>query len=258
VIGSGLFGAVAWSVLTWWRGLPASSGHALVGGLVGAAIATAGIHAVRWGGLDGWRPVGVFGVLIALAVSPLIGLCFGFGVRRFNQWSLRRATRRVASPIRMGEWVMSAGLSLSHGANDAQKSMGVIAALLIATGHLESFGVPLWVKLSAGAMLTLGTALGGWRIVRTVGRRIVHLTPIDGFASQSSSTAVILGSSFLGAPVSTTQVVASSVVGVGGGSRRWRHIRWAVVDSMALAWLLTLPATAAIAAGTAKVWVGIQ
>jgi PiT family inorganic phosphate transporter len=258
VIGSGLFGAVVWSVLTWLRGLPSSSGHALVGGLVGAGIATAGIHAVRWGGLDGLRPVGVFGVLIALAVSPLVGLGFGFGFRRFNQLALRRATRRVRTPIHAGEWVMSAGLSLSHGANDAQKSMGVIAALLLATGHLESFSVPLWVKLSAGAMLTLGTALGGWRIVRTIGRRITHLAPVDGFASQSASTAVILGSSLVGAPVSTTQVVASSVIGVGGGRRRWRHVRWAVVRSMALAWLFTLPASALLAAATVRIWIGIQ
>jgi PiT family inorganic phosphate transporter len=153
---------------------------------------------------------------------------------------------------------MSAGLSLSHGANDAQKSMGVIAALLLATGHLESFSVPLWVKLSAGLMLTLGTALGGWRIVRTIGRRITRLAPLDGFASQSASTAVILGASFAGAPVSTTQVVASSVIGVGGGRRRWHHVRWVVVRSMGVAWLLTLPASALLAAGTARVWVGIQ
>jgi PiT family inorganic phosphate transporter len=257
VIGSGLFGAVVWSVLTWWRGLPASSGHALVGGLVGAGVASAGIHAVRWGGLDGWHPVGVFGVLIALAVSPLIGLVFGYGFRRSTQRGLRRATRRVRSPIRGAEWVMSAGLSFSHGANDAQKSMGVIAALLLATGHLDSLSVPLWVKFAAGAMLTLGTALGGWRIVRTVGRRITHLTPVDAFSSQSASTAVILTASFAGAPVSTTQVVASSVIGVGGGRRRWRHVRWTVVRSMALAWLLTLPAAALLAAGAVVVWEAI-
>lgn len=258
VIGSGLFGAVVWSILTWWRGLPASSGHALVGGLVGAAVASAGIHAVQWGGLDGWHPVGVFGVLIALAVSPIIGLAFGYGFRRLNQRALRRATRRVRSPIRGGEWVMSAGLSFSHGANDAQKSMGVIAALLLATGHIQSLTVPLWVKFACGAMLTLGTALGGWRIVRTIGRRITHLAPIDAFASQSGSTAVILAASLGGAPVSTTQVVASSVIGVGGGRRRWRHVRWAVVRSMGLAWLLTLPATALLGAGAVRIWMAIQ
>ena len=130
--------------------------------------------------------------------------------------------------------------------------MGVIAALLIATGHLDSIAVPLWVKLACGAALTLGTAMGGWRIVRTIGRRIFRLAPLDGFASQSASTAVILAASYLGAPVSTTQVVASSVVGVGGGRRRWHHVRWAVVRSIGFAWLLTLPATAALGAVIAR------
>jgi PiT family inorganic phosphate transporter len=153
---------------------------------------------------------------------------------------------------------MTAALSFSHGANDGQKSMGVIAALLLATGRLETFSVPLWAKLGCGAALTLGTALGGWRIVRTVGRRIFHLAPLDGFASQSASTAVILPASYLGAPVSTTQVVASSVVGVGGGRRRWRHVRWGVVRSIALAWLLTLPGCAVLAAITLLVWKAVE
>jgi PiT family inorganic phosphate transporter len=254
VIGSGLLGATAWNLLTWWRGLPSSSGHALVGGLVGAAVAEAGIHSVNWGGMHGWRPVGVLGVLIALAVSPVLGLAFGYALSRAARRLLRRATRNVHGPIRGSEWVMSAALSFSHGANDAQKAMGAIAALLLATGHLESFAVPLWAKLACGATLTAGTALGGWRIVRTVGRRIFRLTPVDGLASQSASTAVILGASFLGAPVSTTQVVATSVVGVGGGRRRWRHVRWAVVRSICLAWLLTLPCAAALGAITLAVW----
>jgi PiT family inorganic phosphate transporter len=225
-----------------------------MGGLVGAALAQAGTGAVNWGGLDGWHPVGVLGVLIALALSPLIGLAFGFVLSRSGRRLLRRATRRTRKPIRSSEWAMSAALSFSHGANDAQKGMGAIAALLVATGHLSSFSVPLWAKLTCGLALTLGTALGGWRIVRTVGRRIFRLTPIDGFASQSASTAVILGSSFLGAPVSTTQVVASSVVGVGGGRRRWRHVRWAVVRSISAAWLLTLPCTLALGAVTLAIW----
>ena len=254
VIGSGLLGASAWNLVTWWRGLPSSSGHALVGGLVGAALAEAGAHAVNWGGIDGWRPVGVLGVLIVLAASPVIGLAFGLGLSRSLRRLLGRVTRRARSPIRWSEWAMSAALSFSHGANDAQKGMGAIAALLVATDHLSSFAVPLWAKLTCGTALTLGTALGGWRIVRTVGRRIFRLTPTDGFASQTASTAVILGASFAGAPVSTTQVVASSVVGVGGGRRRWRHVRWAVVRSISLAWLLTLPCTVALGAVTLAVW----
>ena len=132
---------------------------------------------------------------------------------------------------------MSAALSFSHGSNDAQKSMGVIAAPLLPAGRQPDVRVPLWVKFVCGAALTLGTAIGGWRIIRTVGRRIFRLAPIDGFASQSASTAVILPATYLGAPVSTTQVVASSVVGVGGGRRRWRHVRWTVVRSIAFAWL---------------------
>ena len=192
--------------------------------------------------------------MIALAVSPVVGLAFGFGLARGGERLLRRATRRVRGPIRLGEWVMSAALSLSHGANDGQKAMGVIAALLLAGGRLQAFAVPLWAKLGCGLALTLGTSLGGWRIVRTIGRGIFRLAPLGGFASQSASTAVILAGSYAGAPVSTTQVVASSVIGVGGGRRRWRHVRWPVVRSIAFAWLLTLPATAALGSVTVLVW----
>jgi PiT family inorganic phosphate transporter len=254
VIGSGVLGATLWNLLTWWRGLPSSSGHALVGALVGAAVLSSGADAVLWGGLEGWRPVGVFGVLIALAVSPPLGLAFGFLVARLDGVLLRRATREVDRPIRAAEWAMTAALSFSHGANDAQKAMGVVAALLLAAGRVDAFDVPLWAKLACGAALTLGTAMGGWRIVRTIGRRIFRLAPVDGFASQTGSTAVILASSYVGAPVSTTHVVASSVVGVGGGRRRWRHVRWAVVRSMVFAWVLTLPAAAVLGAVSYLVW----
>ena len=254
VAGSGALAAVVWNMATWWRGLPSSSGHALVGGLVGAALAEGGADAVRWGGFDGWHPVGVVGVLVALAVSPVFGLAVGLALIRATKAGLRRATRRAHGPIRWGEWTLSAALSFSHGANDAQKGMGVIATVLLAGGYTQSLSVPLWVKLASGAALTLGTALGGWRIVRTVGRRIFRLSPMDGLASQGASSAVILSASAVGAPVSTTQVVASSVVGVGGGRRRWRHVRGEVVQSMAMAWLLTLPATAALGAVTLLVW----
>ena len=254
VIGAGLAGAVTWNLLTWWRGLPSSSGHALVGGLVGSALAEAGVHGVNWGGLDGWRPVGVFGILIALAVSPVIGLAFGFALVQLLGRLLRRGTRRLRDPMRGAEWIMSAALSFGHGANDAQKSMGAIAAMLVATGHLSTLSVPLWIRFVCGITLTIGTAMGGWRIVRTIGRRIFRLQPSDGFASQSASSVVILTSSYLGAPVSTTHVVASSVVGVGGGRRRWHHIRWAVVGAIGFAWLLTLPATALLGAVTLLVW----
>jgi PiT family inorganic phosphate transporter len=175
-------------------------------------------------------------------------------IARANRRALRRATIAVHAPIRRSEWVMSWALSFSHGANDGQKAMGVIAALLLAGGHATTLAVPVWVKVVCGVALTLGTALGGWRIVRTIGRRIFHLAPEDGLASQSSSTAVILASSAIGAPVSTTEVVASSVVGVGAGRRRWRHVHWAVVRSIAFAWVSTLPACAVAGAVALVVW----
>jgi PiT family inorganic phosphate transporter len=254
VIGSGVFGAVVWNLLTWWRGLPSSSAHALVGGLVGSALAAVGGGAVHWGGFDGWKPVGVLGVLVALALSPVVGLVAGAVLIRLDRRALRRATRRVGEPIRFGEWGMSAALSFSHGANDAQKAMGVIAALLLAAGRVHTLTVPLWSKFACGAALTLGTLLGGWRIVYTVGRGIVRLAPLDAFASQTAATVVILPASYAGAPVSTTHIVASSVVGIGAGRRRWRHVRWSVVRAMGLAWLLTLPASAVLGAVSVRVW----
>jgi PiT family inorganic phosphate transporter len=254
VIGAGALAAVVWNLLTWSRGLPSSSGHALVGGLVGAALAEGGVDAVRWGGLDGWRPVGVFGVLIALAVAPVAGLALGLAAVRTARRLLRRATRAVRHPIRGAEWAMTSALSFSQGANDAQKSMGVIAALLLAAGRADTVAVPRWAAVGCGAALAVGTSLGGWRIVRTIGRRIFHLDALDGLASQTGSATVILGSSYLGAPVSTTHVVASSVVGVGAGRRRWRHIRWGLVRSIGLAWLLTLPASGLLGAAISTVW----
>jgi inorganic phosphate transporter, PiT family len=255
VIGSGLAAAVAWNLITWRWGLPSSSGHALVGGLVGAALIEGGTGAVLWGGLDGWQPVGVFGTLIALAVSPVLGLLIALLVVRGLRRLARRATGRWASPMRGGQWAMSAALAFSHGANDAQKSVGVIAALLVADGQIGGLGAsPAWATLACAAALTAGTGLGGWRIIRTVGRRIYRIKPIDGLASQSASAGVILGASLVGAPTSTTQVVASSVIGVGGGRRRWRHVHWSIVRQMGLAWLVTMPITAVIAAGALGLW----
>ena len=255
VIGSGLAAAVAWNLITWRWGLPSSSGHALVGGLVGAAVVEGGTGAVFWGGLDGWHPVGVFGTLIALAVSPALGLVIAlFAIRALRRLA-RRATARWGSLIRGGQWTMSAALAFSHGANDAQKSVGVIAALLVADGRIDGLGAaPTWAILACAAALTAGTGLGGWRIIRTVGRRIYRIKPIDGLASQTASAGVIVAASVLGAPVSTTQVVASSVLGVGGGRRRWRHVHWAIVRQMGLAWLVTMPVTAVIAGFTLGLW----
>ncbi|HEV7808593.1 MAG TPA: inorganic phosphate transporter [Solirubrobacteraceae bacterium] len=248
VIGAGLLAAVAWNVLTWRLGLPSSSGHALVGGLVGAALLAGGAGAVRWGGMDGIHPVGVLGACAALALSPPLGALAAFALVRGMRRGARRASRRWDEIAKSAQWATSATLAFSHGANDAQKSVGVIAALLLADGRTETFSAPLWVKTGCAAALTLGTAAGGWSIVRTVGRRIYHLHPVDGLCSQSASAAVILGASLLGAPTSTTQVVASSVVGVGAGRRRWHHVRWTVVRQMALGWIVTMPASAAIGA----------
>jgi PiT family inorganic phosphate transporter len=248
VIGSGLAAAVAWNLITWRLGLPSSSGHALVGGLVGAAIAAAGIDAVNWGGIEDWRPIGVFGVLIALAISPVLGALAAFLVVRALRRLGRRATRAWRGPLRGGEWTMSAALAFSHGANDTQKSIGVVAALLLAAGEIDSLSAPTWATLTCAVALTAGTALGGWRIIKTVGRRIYHIQPVDGLASQSASAGVIFGASLAGAPTSTTQVVASTVVGVGGGRRRWRHVHWELVREIGVAWVITIPICGALAA----------
>ena len=257
VVGAAVTAAVLWNVITWWRGLPSSSSHGLVGGLVGAAWLAASAHAIRWGGVNGLRPVGVVGVLVSLLVSPVLGFLVGLGVSRLAQRGLRRARREIERPIRRAEWVTAATLAFSHGANDAQKTMGVITLLLVATGHLSAFRVPLWVKLAAATSLTVGTGLGGWRIVRTVGSGIFRIRPLDGLVSQASSAAVILSAAALGGPVSTTHVVASSIVGVGSARRR-RHVRWAVVREMALAWILTVPATAALGALLLPAWRAIS
>ena len=254
VIASGLAAAVGWNLLTWWLGLPSSSGHALLGGLVGAALVEGGAGAVDWGGMDGWHPVGVVGTLVGLAVSPLLGGVAAAGAIRSVRRLARRATRRWQLPVWAGEWAMSAALAFSHGANDAQKSIGTVAALLLAAGRIDSLAAPVWAKLACAAALTAGTALGGWKIIRTVGRGIYRIRAVDGLASQAASAGVILGASIVGAPVSTTQVVASSVIGVGVGRRRWHHVRWAIVRQMGLAWAITIPATVVLGGGLVTIW----
>jgi PiT family inorganic phosphate transporter len=251
---AGLVAALTWNGFAWYRGLPSSSTHALVGGLVGAAVAAAGIDAVNWGGLDGWRPVGVLGVLLALAITPLLGAGAGYTALRLLRRGLRRATRRFDPRIREAQWLSSGLLALSLGANDAQKTIGVIVSLLLANGTISSLHAPFLVTFGAALAMAAGTVTGGWRIVRTIGRRIYDLHAIDGLASQSGSAAVILTSTFAGAPVAGTHVVASSVVGVGAGRRRWRRIRWAVVTEIGLAWVTTIPATAVLAAAALGLW----
>jgi inorganic phosphate transporter, PiT family len=254
VIGAGLAAAVTWNLATWSRSVPSSSAQALVGGLVGAALAEGGIDAVNWGGVQGGHPVGVFGTLISLAISPPLGALAALLVIRGLRQLAHRATRRWNMPVRGGQWATAAALAFSHGANDAQKSVGVIAALLLASGRISTLAAPIWVTVVCAVALTAGTALGGWRIIRTVGRRIYRIQPVEGLASTAASAAVILGASVVGAPVSTSQVVASSVVGVGGGRWRWRHVHWEVVRTMGVAWLITLPTTGVLAAVAYELW----
>ena len=248
VVGAALTAAVTWNLITWRRGLPSSSGHALVGGLVGAAVVEAGFRTINWGGVGGGRPTGVIGVLVALAVSPVLGFGAAWAMERGARRGLRRATTRVNPLVRRAQWPTSALLAFSHGANDAQKSVGVLAVVLAAHGTSQSLSAPVWTKVASAAALTAGTALGGWPIVRTIGRRLFRIRPVDGLISQTSSAGVILVASLLGAPASTTQVVASSVVGVGGGRRRYRRVGWRIVGSIMLAWVTTLPAAALLAA----------
>jgi inorganic phosphate transporter, PiT family len=254
VVAAGLAAALAWNLGAWYRGLPSSSSHALVGGLVGAALVTAGFEAVNWAEVDGLRPGGVAAVLVALAVSPILGAGAAFLTLRLLRRALRRASRRVAASVRRAQWVTSALLSAGQGANDAQKAVGVVAAVLLADGRTSSLDSPSWVVVGAATALAAGTALGGWRIVRTIGRRIYDLRSLDALANQTASGAVVLGASLAGAPVSTTHVVASSVVGVGGARRRWGRVRWAVVSELGIAWVTTLPATAVLAAVALSLW----
>lgn len=254
VVGAALVAALVWNLFTWSRGLPSSSSHALVGGLAGAAIAEAGLEAVNWAGFDGWRPVGMIGVLVALAVSPVLGAGAAFALLRLLRRVLRRATRRFELPVRNMQWATSGLLALSQGANDTQKAVGVVSAVLLAEGVTSSLEASFAATLGAALAMAAGTALGGWRIVRTIGRRIYDLRPLDALASQTGSAAVIFGASLAGAPVSSTHVVASSVVGVGAGRKRWGRIRWAVVREMGIAWLTTIPATAVLAGVLLATW----
>jgi len=253
LVGAALTGALAWNIVTWWRGLPSSSSHALVGGLVGAGVVEAGFGAVRWGGLRGIHPFGVLGVLASLAISPVLGFAVGFVTQRLAHRGLARARREVARPIRGGVWAAAAALAFSHGANDGQKTMGVITLMLLAAGQVSTFSVPLWVILASALSLTIGTAFGGWRIVRTLGSGIYRLRPLDGFLMEADSAVIILAAALVGGPVSTTHVVASSVAGVGAG-QRWRHVRWPLVADIGLAWLITIPASAIIASLALPLW----
>ena len=250
----GLIGATSWNLVTWWRGLPSSSGQALVGGLVGAALVEGGTSAVNWGGFDGWRPVGVIGTLVALAISPVIGAVAAFLFLRLLRRGLRRGTRGCARRSAGPSGSAPRPSRSATARTTRRRRSGSSRRSCSQPARPSRSSAPLWATVGSAAALTLGTAFGGWRIVKTIGRRIYRIRALDGFSSQASSSAVILGASFLGAPISTTQVVASSIVGIGVGRRRWHHIQWEIVREMGIAWLTTIPASAVIAAVAFMIW----
>lgn len=235
-----LIGAIVWNLITWGLRLPSSSTHALIGGLVGAALASSGV--VRWHTL-------YEKVIVPMVASPLIGAGLAFLLMVAILWTFRRfRPAPVNSGFRRAQVLSTAAMAYSHGTQDAQKTMGVITLALVATGHLTHFHVPLWVILSAAAAMGLGTVVGGWRIIGTIGSRITPLDPPRGFAAQSVASAVLLVSAYSYAmPVSSTHVITSSVMGV-GASRRLSSVRWGVAGEVLAAWVLTIPGSAAVAA----------
>jgi inorganic phosphate transporter, PiT family len=235
-----LLSAIIWNRFTWFIGLPSSASHALIGGLIGAVVAGAGFGSIKLAGLEK--------VLIAMFTSPLIGLLVGFLVLRLVYFLARGATPRINWYFKRAQVLTSLALALSYGANDAQKTMGIVTLGLVVTGNLAEFKVPIWViTLSAGA-IALGTSIGGWRLIRTLGAKFYKIQPVHAFSSQASSATIILGLSFFGLPTSTTQVVSTSIMGV-GAAERINKVRWGVAGEIAIAWVITIPANALLAYG---------
>jgi inorganic phosphate transporter, PiT family len=243
VVLSALAGAIAWDLITWWYGIPSSSSHALIGGLAGAAVAKTGVHHLDAAGLTK--------IAISIVLSPVLGFVLAFGLMLAVIWIVRRSTpARVDSWFRRGQLVSAALYSLGHGGNDAQKTMGIIAVLLFATGHLgATFYVPLWVVLACHAAMALGTLSGGWRIVRTMGLRITKLRPVGGFCAETGGAITLFAATALGVPVSTTHTITGAIVGVGAVTKL-SAIRWGVAGRIVWAWIFTIPATAFISAVT--------
>jgi len=240
VVLSGLLGAIAWNIITWYLGLPTSSSHSLIGGYAGAAVANAGFNVII---LSGWIKIIIF-----IVAAPLIGLILGQIFITIGTWILYKGE---CSPGAVNKWskvlqLFSAALySLGHGGNDAQKTMGIITSLLFSAGMIATFDVPLWVVLSAHAAIAIGTFSGGWRIVKTMGQKIVKLRPIDGVCAETASAISIFGATYLGVPVSTTHVITGAISGV-GSVRRLSAVKWNVTFRIVWAWLLTIPAAAII------------
>jgi PiT family inorganic phosphate transporter len=249
VLLAGAAGAILLNLLTWWRGLPSSSSHALVGGLSGAVVTAAGGDHVVWGWqllLDHGQWTGLTKIIAALILSPLLGFGVGLMLHRFMRLMLRRARPGVNQPLRRLQWFGAAWLAFSHGANDAQKTMAVVTLVLVVSGALPRFNVPFWVILVCATAITLGTASGGWRIIRTVGFGIYRLRPLHAFDSQLASAVVISAAAAVGGPVSTTHVVSSTIMGIGAAERP-RAVRWGKAAEILFTWFVTLPAAALLA-----------
>jgi PiT family inorganic phosphate transporter len=235
----GLVGAIAWNLLTWWWALPSSSSHCLIGGVAGAVLADAGPASVQWGGI-------LAKVLIPTLLAPLVGFCMGVALMFGLLWLFRNAhPGPLVRRFRGAQLVSASFMAFSHGSNDAQKTMGVITLALFAGGALPDLEVPLWVKLASAVTIGLGTYVGGRRIIRTLGMRLVKLTPVHGFAAETSASAVLLTTAYLGLPISTTHVITTSIMGV-GATERASAVKWGVSRDIFVAWIVTLPASALI------------
>jgi len=241
VILAGLIGAIVWDLITWYYGLPTSSSHALIGAYAGAAIAKAGVVALI---PSGWTKT-----LIFIVLAPFIGFVLGFGIMVTIFWIMRPfAPSRVDRYFRKLQLVSAALYSLGHGANDAQKTMGIIAGALFAAGYIHEFTIPLWVELAAYSAISLGTLSGGWRIIHTMGSKITRLQPVGGFAAETAGAISIFTATALGVPVSTTHTITGAIIGV-GSVRRLSAVRWGIAGQIVWAWVLTIPAAGVIAAG---------
>jgi inorganic phosphate transporter, PiT family len=245
VVASACIAAIVFGAGAARLGIPTSATYGLIGGLVGGALVAGG--SIRWGGLHGARPYGVLGALAGIVVSPIVGVAVGWALRRLIVRATTRTTRRMLGPVRGAIWLSAGLVAISDGTNDGQKVMGVGAAALVATGSLQQFEVPLWLRVAVALALALGTTIGGGRVVRRVGRGYYRPGPVDSLAAQASAAGVILGAAGLGAPVSTSTVVAASVVGA-GADRHPRHVRWEGVAQTISAWFVTVPACALMGA----------
>ena len=243
VIFAALVGAIVWNLITWALGIPSSSSHALIGGLVGAGVAKAGLSAAVWSGLSK--------TLIAIVLSPMVGFLLALMLVAIVSWLAVRSTPfAVDRAFRILQFVSASLYSLGHGGNDAQKTMGIIAVLLYSQGYMGAdFNIPFWVVISCQAAMGMGTLMGGWRIVRTMGLRITKLTPMQGFCAETGGAATLFMATYLGVPVSTTHTITGAIVGV-GASRRVSAVNWNVASSIVYAWVITIPASAAVAAAT--------